>query len=197
MATKPKSIRYKILIPLLIFIHPLGLLLMWTKSRWRKRIKILISLPILLLLFVLVNYFYLLRIFEVSGNAMFPTAHDGQYLLSTYGLTKSSINRGDIILFSYENTENSVHIARAIGLTGDTVAIRDKRIYVNNVEIEEKYLSPGTSTIFDLNPNGENEQTVPEGYILVLGDNREYSSDSRERGLIKVDKVIGKVVYLF
>lgn len=100
--------------------------------------------------------------------------------------------RGDIIVFTppLDVASDKPYIKRVIGLAGDTVAIRDGSVYVNDVELEEPYIADGITGC-----RGAREctpVTVPEGEVFVLGDNRGDSSDSRVFGPVPIDNVIGK-----
>lgn len=86
-------------------------------------------------------------------------------------------------------------IKRVIGLPGDHVVIKDEKVYVNNQKLREGYLDEGTVT--DSVDGCFTDIIVPEGYIYVLGDNREVSGDSRRFGCIPIEKIEGKAVFRF
>ena len=84
------------------------------------------------------------------------------------------------------------YIKRVIGVPGDKIKIKNGKVYVNNVEIEEKYLQSGIVT-----DNGKGyctEIEVPENSVFVLGDNRAQSTDSRCFGCIPLEKIESKVL---
>lgn len=84
------------------------------------------------------------------------------------------------------------YIKRIIGVSGDHIEIKDGKVFLNNQELKEKYLSEGLRT--DLGSYGVySEVIVPEGYVFVMGDNRGHSTDSRCFGCIPVSKIEGKV----
>lgn len=87
------------------------------------------------------------------------------------------------------------YIKRVIGLPGDHIEIKDNSVYVNNQKLDEPYLDEGVKTV----PQGGvfTDIVVPDGYIYVLGDNRENSGDSRRFGCIPINKVEGKAVWRF
>lgn len=78
-------------------------------------------------------------------------------------------------------------IRRVIGLPGETVAIRDGKVYINDMALEEPYV---------VEPIGysRQESTVPAGSIFVLGDNRNNSADSHLFGPVPHSLVLGKVI---
>lgn len=85
------------------------------------------------------------------------------------------------------------YIKRVIGLPGDYIEISNGNVYINGSLLTEEYLQPGVETNNSLFTNF----TVPEGYIFVMGDNREGSMDSREFGCIPTSKVESKVLLRF
>lgn len=101
-----------------------------------------------------------------------------------------------------EQLKNSINIfsetsfiKRVIGLPGDYIEIKNESVYVNGEQIKENYLDAGTVTD---SANGLfTDIVVPDGYVYVLGDNREVSCDSRLFGCIPVEKIEGKAVFRF
>lgn len=87
------------------------------------------------------------------------------------------------------------YIKRVIALPGDHISITaEGEVFLNGIKLEEDYLQDYVKTnrtgyFYDL--------TVPEGYIFVMGDNRNYSDDSRRFGCIPIDKIEGKVMFRF
>ncbi|MBP3502511.1 MAG: signal peptidase I [Clostridia bacterium] len=88
----------------------------------------------------------------------------------------------------------SSYIKRVIGKPGDHVEIKNGKVYINGGILEEPYLSQTLKT--DMSSGGEfSDVIVPEGYVYVLGDNRNASSDSRRFGCIPISKIEGKVAF--
>lgn len=100
--------------------------------------------------------------------------------------------RGDIVVLNPPNgaTADKPYIKRVIGLPGDTFDIRDEHVYINGIELVEPYLDPGTVTGNCSEVCGPFE--VPEGSVIVLGDNRNNSEDSRRFGAVPIENIIGK-----
>lgn len=96
---------------------------------------------------------------------------------------------GKLVYYVLELNKTS-YIKRIIGVAGDRVQIKDGEVYVNGKALDEEYLPEGVTTKTVL----YNDIIVPEGYIYVMGDNRDESMDSRMFGCIPLDKVEGKVV---
>lgn len=98
-----------------------------------------------------------------------------------------------ILHFGLGITKTS-YIKRVIGLPGEHVEIKNGKVYINGEALKEEYVSKALKT--DMSFGGEfSDIVVPDGYIYVLGDNRESSSDSRRFGCIPVNKIEGKVVF--
>jgi signal peptidase I len=103
------------------------------------------------------------------------------------------INRGDIVIFKYPYDETQNYVKRVIGLPGDRIEIRDKTVFVNGVVLNEPY------TRYRENyPRPDyGPVTVTQGHLLVLGDNRDESCDSRYWGFLPVDNVFGTPLFTF
>ena len=81
------------------------------------------------------------------------------------------------------------YIKRVIGLPGEHVKIENGKVYINGKELEEPYL--GKNVVTDA--RDINDFTVPEGYVFLMGDNRQHSNDCRNFGCIPIEKLEGKV----
>lgn len=147
----------------------------------------------------LVIYMFLFRPFQVNGESMFPNFQDGEYVLTNLVTLKMApLTRGDVVVFKAPPDPEKDFIKRVIGLPGDTIMIKDGTVYVNgNALNEEQYLHPDIKT-YSGSFLKENEIiTVPDDQYFVMGDNRPYSSDSREWGFVKKDEMIGKSFFIY
>lgn len=132
---------------------------------------------------------------EISGQSMFPTFENGEYILTNkieYKLNEPQ--HGDIIVFKSPGNKEVDFIKRIIGVPGDRVALRNGKYYLNGKTLDEVYLPSGVYTFAGsfLRENGE--ITVPPGQYFVSGDNRPHSLDSREFGTIAKGDIIGKAL---
>lgn len=141
---------------------------------------------------------FLVQPFLVSGASMAPTFKNGDYLLVdevSYSIREPE--RGEVIVFRYPKDESTYFIKRIIGLPGDTIDFTGGKIKITNTEnpegvsLDESYLPSGVAT--NPRPGRESRFTLNEGEFLVLGDNRSYSFDSRDWGVLKMDEIIGLV----
>ena len=153
-----------------------------------------IGAAIFSLAFVVLVFTFLFRIVGVVGNSMNPTLSWWDRLIITrLGYTPQ---QGDIVIVNRYTEEPLVKRVVAVG--GQTLRIDDETgtVYVNGKALDEPYIQGHTYSL----GFGAEEQTVPEGCVFVMGDNREHSKDSRymdEVGFVSESDVIGKAVFRF
>lgn len=141
----------------------------------------------------LVIYIFFFRPFEVSGESMSPTYKNGEYIITNLiTLRYDDPRKGDVIVFQSPLEAEKDFIKRVIGTSGDTVMVQNGKVYVNGQMLDESaYLSPNVQTYGGAFLHDGQSRVVPENEFFVLGDNRSYSSDSREWGFLKREKLIG------
>lgn len=133
---------------------------------------------------------YRAHTYKAIGPAMEPTIHDGQ-LLTTQDYGKSTPQRLDIVIFHPPTDRSAVYCKRIIGLPGERVDVTDAAVLINGKPLTEPYLGPHFAG------NGEGgvtQLTLGKDQYYVLGDNRQYSIDSRLFGGITKSMITGKVV---
>lgn len=157
--------------------------------------------------------FFIIQPYYIIGSSMEPDFHNGEYLFideASYHLR--SPQRGDVVVFKHPDetciayVENSPilrnflqgpcknYIKRIIGLPGETIKIKDGKVFVINsknpkgIELKETYIGSGVKTL------GNQTVSVGNDEYFVLGDNRKpnASSDSREWGLLNKKYIVGK-----
>jgi signal peptidase I len=121
-------------------------------------------------------------------------------------LPVTSIKRGDVIVFKYPEDPERDFIKRVIGLPGETVEVREKKVSVNGQALDEPYahyLLPVSTpsefhevTSFDVRER-YGPVTVPADQYFVMGDNRDNSQDSRYWGFLRRDYVKGKALVIY
>lgn len=153
---------------------------------------------------------------RVSGESMYPTLNNGQYLIvSKIGhVLGRDVNYGDIVIidsrvhrertwrddveepmdnylaiFSKNSDQHNVWVKRVIGKGGDELAFHDGHVYRNGEKLDEPYINEPMEFSMD------GTYKVPEGCVFVMGDNRNHSSDSRFIGPVPLNHVLGTVVY--
>jgi signal peptidase I len=120
-------------------------------------------------------------------------------------LPMGEIGRGDVVVFKYPVEPERDFIKRVIGLPGETVEVRDKKVYVDGLPLEEPYahysLAASPSEYHEVTSFDVRERygpvTVPAGQYFVMGDNRDNSQDSRYWGFLPRDNVKGKALLIY
>jgi len=155
----------------------------------------------------------LIQAFKIPTSSMEDTLLINDHIIANkfiYGTTipfrKDKIlrfekpKRGDVVIFRYPVDPKLMFIKRCIGLPGDTIEIKDKVVYVNSQKLEEKYVYHKDIRTFPAMYAPRDNYgpiKVPEGHYFVMGDNRDYSSDSRFWGFLPDEFLRGKawIVY--
>ncbi len=142
---------------------------------------------------IMVVFTFFCRFVGVVGPSMEPTLYRDDWLGVTARLAKPE--SGDIVIITQPNAFDEPIVKRVIATAGQTIDIRDGRVYIDGEMKVEKYIAPD---VYTEKENLDNYPlTVPENYIFVMGDNRPHSTDSRSSmiGLIREEYVLGKVMF--
>ena len=114
------------------------------------------------------------------------------------------IRRGDIVVFKYPDEPDRDFIKRVIGLPGETIELRNKKVHVNGQPLEEPYvhfLTPPSTEYQEVTSSDLRERfgpvTVPPDQYFVMGDNRDNSQDSRYWGFLPRHYVKGKALLIY
>lgn len=147
----------------------------------------------------LVIYIFLFRPFQVSGESMFPTYKDREYILTNLIVLRfNDPKRGDVLVFHAPTDPDKDFIKRVIALPGDSVSVKDGYVYLNGKKLDESsYLDKSVQTYNGNFLKEDTTITVPEGNYIVFGDNRPHSSDSREWGFLPKEKIIGSSLFVY
>jgi signal peptidase I len=186
-----------------------------------------------IILIVLLIRSFLFEPFRIPSDSMMPTLLDGDFIFVnkfTYGLRLPVVNaeivalgepqRGDVVVFRLPSDPSTNYIKRLVGLPGDHIVVRDKRVYVNDelqsVQLDgmaEPYGSTPAAQVgleqlgsvqhrtlyIAERPSVDFNDVVPAGHYFFMGDNRDNSRDSRfpEVGFVPADHVVGKAVRIW
>jgi signal peptidase I len=187
--------------------------------------------PILLLVFVIRTF--IVEPFKIPSGSMMPTLIAGDFIAVnkfSYGLRLPVFNklifetgspqRGDVFVFHYPKDTSIDYIKRVIGLPGDNIRYENKKLFVNDVPISQKYTSTykyrlkqdlevsakefveehgeySYSILIHDIPSENVEFVVPDGHYFAMGDNRDNSSDSRVWGFVPDELLVGKAFVIW
>jgi signal peptidase I len=152
------------------------------------------SIVVIMAIMVMI-YLFVISPQEISGESMYPTFENGEYILTNkieYKIMEPK--RGDVVVFKSPNNKDIDFIKRIIALPGDRLKVINGKYYLNDQLINESYLPSGLYTFAGSFLRENTEITVPSGEYFVSGDNRPHSLDSREFGTIVKEDIIGKAL---
>ncbi|WP_321384326.1 signal peptidase I [uncultured Enterococcus sp.] len=167
-------------------------------NKKRKQRKLIIELALTFSLSIILLYVVTVSVFvlpKTTGYSMVPTVNDKERL---FVYRWGNIKRFDLVYMKNANGERSIR--RVIGLPGEEIDYRNGELYVNNELKAERFLSTVTKgesdepltvdfKLFDLLGTAQ----IPDKEYFVLGDNREYATDSRYYGFVDEKDIIGVV----
>jgi signal peptidase I len=162
---------------------------------------------------------FVVQAFKIPTGSMENNLLIGDHLLVNklvFGPTRTSvertlmpvgsIKRGDVIVFKYPEEPDRDFIKRVIGLPGETLEVREKKVYINGTPLDEPYVHflqpPSTSselsevTSFDVRER-YGPVTIPPDQYFMMGDNRDNSQDSRYWGFLSRDLIKGKALVIY
>lgn len=129
----------------------------------------------------------------VEGPSMRPTLVNSERLVVNKFIYRfKAPEKGEILVFRYPSDPSRDFIKRVIAVPGDTIEIKDGRVFVNGQLQNESYILEKTRGSYPV-------ATVPAGHVFVTGDNHNNSEDSRLRdvGFVPFDLIKGKAVMVF
>ncbi len=149
--------------------------------------------------FFLIVYVFLFRPFQVNGQSMYPTFKDGEYILTNIiGLKFKDPIYGDVVVFKAPSDNEKDFIKRIIGVPKDKILIKGGYVYINGKLLDESsYLKSDVKTYGGSFLKEGKDLTVPDNSYFVMGDNRLYSSDSREWGFVPKNSIIGSSFFVY
>ncbi len=159
--------------------------------------EIVQTLALTLIIFFVVQTF-VAQPFQVEQESMRRTLEPGDYVLVDRLTPRwDAYDRGDVVVFVPPDTwgarDDTPYIKRVVAVAGDEVEIRDGRLYVNRVPLDEPYVfevdGRAQPTTTDTEPP---RWTVPDGQVFVVGDHRSRSEDSRVFGPVPASSIVGR-----
>ncbi len=146
------------------------------------------------LAFYTILHLFVVQPNKVEGGSMVPTFHTGDRIMTSKLTYRFGVpERQDVIVFAPPDSRKGDFIKRIVGMPGETIKIDQGQVSINGQLLPEPYLSANANTIERRFLRNGVPFLIPGGQYMVFGDNREFSSDSRELGPITRAEIIGKV----
>ena len=136
---------------------------------------------------------FIVELYIVDGPSMRPTLlHEERLVVNKFIYRIRDPQKGEILIFRYPGDTSRDFIKRVIATGGDTIEIKEGRVYVNDQLLNEDDILEKTRTDYA-------KATVPDGTVFVMGDNRNNSEDSRfpDVGFVPLDLIKGKAILVF
>jgi signal peptidase I len=156
---------------------------------------------------------FVVQAFKIPSGSMKPTLLVGDHILVNkfiYGVKLPFLGttlipvtdpkRQDVVVFKFPEDTKKDFIKRVIGISGDIVEVRDKKVYLNDkpmVDMHGSYLDPDVIPGRARSRDNFGPVTVPAGALFVMGDNRDHSYDSRFWGFVDLSMVRGKAFIIY
>ena len=131
---------------------------------------------------------------DANGECMEPHIYDGNLFMvvkAAYWFDEPA--RGDVIVFLYPGNISQEYVKRVIGLPGETIDIENESVYVNGSLLTEPYVNGPTLP----KGYGYDHVVLQQGQYFVMGDNRQFSSDSRTWGVVPRENIIGRAYLVY
>jgi signal peptidase I len=184
-----------------------------TKRKMKSKMQEYIEAIIIAILIAVFIRTFIIQAYKIPSRSMVPTLLVGDHLLVNkfiYGvkipylrtiiIPVSNPEKGDIVVFIYPNDRSKDFIKRVIGISGDTIEIRNKKIFINGKEYSDAYGIYSDSITYPgaMQPRDNyGPVTVPPKSLFVMGDNRDESADSRYWGFVDLKDVEGKAFIIY
>ena len=142
-----------------------------------------------------------LKAFRVPMDSMAPTLKKGEYFMAIlYQYGDWIPERGDIVIFPFSDDRSKRFVKRIVGLPGEQIQIKNKIVFINGQALDDPWGVRDRNKTFpaDISPRDNyGPVSIPEGYVFVMGDNRDFSSDSRFWGFVDIEDIQGKPLFIY
>jgi signal peptidase I len=153
---------------------------------WARDLLVAVGMAAIIIIF-------LYQPVKVEGTSMVPLLTDQERIfVNKFVYRFAPIQRGDVVVFWYPLDHTKSFIKRVVGLPGETVEIRDGRLYVDGALLAEQFVPREYLDASTFGP-----QRVPPDHFFVMGDHRSSSNDSRVFGSVPRDAIYGKAVFAY
>lgn len=135
--------------------------------------------------------------FLVKGDSMVPSFHNGDYLIvDELSYRFRSPERGEVIVLKFPYDPSQRFIKRIVGLPGETLEIKDGKVVIFHSDSQDAFVLDESEYLGEtLDTPGSVKVQLKEGEYFMLGDNREFSSDSRSWGPLAAKYIVGRMMW--
>jgi len=153
---------------------------------WVRDLAVALGLALIIIVF-------LYQPVKVEGTSMAPLLSDQERIfINKFVYHFEPVERGDVVVFWYPLDRSKSFIKRVVGLPGETIELRQGRLFINAREWRETYVP---ASYFDGSSYGP--VPIPEGNYFLMGDHRDSSNDSRMFGPVSRSFIYGKAVFAY
>jgi len=139
---------------------------------------------------------YVFQPFLVKGDSMVPNFHNGDYLIvDELSYRFQEPVRGDVIVLKFPYDPSQRFIKRIVGLPGETIEIKDGKVVIYSADTKDASVLDETEYLGSLRTPGSVKVELKEGEYFMLGDNRDFSSDSRSWGPLAAQYIVGRMLW--
>jgi signal peptidase I len=179
------------------------------KGKLRENVEAIV-IAIILALFIRT---FIVQAFKIPSGSMIPTLLVGDHILVSkfiFGVKIPYLNitiipgadpkYDDIVVFEYPKDPKKDYIKRVVGLSGDIVEIKNKKVYINQKKVDDihaYFTDEHVSPLMSRPRDNYGPVKVPENSIFVMGDNRDHSYDSRFWGFVDIKALKGKAFIVY
>jgi signal peptidase I len=146
--------------------------------------------------------FFVVQAFKIPSSSMEDTFLTGDRIIALKFAYFNPIGpkKGDVVVFKYPEDTKLMFIKRCVGVPGDIVMIMNKTLYINGAVVKEEYVFHKDEKIIDFSESVRDNfgpVKITKDNYFMLGDNRDYSADSRYWGFVPRENICGKAWIIY
>ena len=146
----------------------------WLMDRFTKKVLIILGVYAFFAIVILILFQTVFMLSYIPSSSMESTIMTGNIVFSTrYDVDEDELKRYDILTFIAPDNPEITYIKRLIGLPGETIEVKEGKVYADGVELDDSFIKNSQNQV------GDGIYEIPEGCYFFMGDNRNNSKDSR------------------
>lgn len=146
----------------------------WLMDRFTKKVLIILGVYAFFAIVILILFQTVFMLSYIPSSSMESTIMTGNIVFSTrYDVDEDELKRYDILTFIAPDNPEITYIKRLIGLPGETIEVKEGKVYADGVELDDSFIKNSQNQV------GDGIYEIPEGCYFFMGDNRNNSKDNR------------------